>query len=580
MDRSSEKRSLFFISFSYFLFFTNPFGSFADSSSQDSLSPEDEVYFTYSVNRSSLYLGPIQLVPSLTITPWGEIHKALDQSVVSCFSMTHGVYDYFNVFDWDDGCVTPECRRTNGNGNFESEQGVLSTKGFKFEDSENLTLQDCAAKCWYNCSCLAYASTNDTYGTGCEIWTEVSSFNETDENLVARNIYFYRNKSYQEPETQAKIKWWISLVVIGVLIALPIFCYVCYVIWKRCKAEVERIIKRTMLIREIGGRTVVSFLYDIANTRSKAHKTDNEIQTFSFRSIVAATKKFSRENKLGEGGFGSVYKGTLKDGREIAIKRLSKRSGQGLLEFKNEAILIAKLQHTSLVKLLGFCVEREERILVYEYMSNKSLDFYLFDFEKKKILNWSCRFNIIQGIAQGLVYLHMYSRIFELKGIEENTNRIVGTYGYMSPEYAMNGIVSIKTDVFSFGVLVLEIVSGKKNNSRYHSDYPLNLIGLAWQLWRDDKAMEIIDPSLLECCPSHEALRCVQVGLLCVQDRAADRPSMLEVVSMLSNETASLPTPKQPAFYIDVEESESNGSEEKPKTCSINEVTISVMDAR
>ncbi|KAI4317417.1 hypothetical protein L6164_025286 [Bauhinia variegata] len=285
---------------------------------------------------------------------------------------------------------------------------------------------------------------------------------KTYENAAAREINIYRTF-----ETRGKSKWWISLVIIGVLIAVPIFCYVCYVTWKRCKAEVERIMKRTMLI--------------------------------SFRSIVACTKNFSVANKLGEGGFGSVYKGTLRDGQEIAIKRLSKRSGQGLVEFKNEAILIAKLQHTSLVRLLGFCVEREERILVYEYMSNKSLDSYLFDIEKKKILNWN---------------------------------------------------------------------------------HPLNLIGLAWQLWRDNKAMEIIDPSLLECCPSHEALRCVQVGLLCVQDRAADRPSMLEVVSMLSNETASLPTPKQPAFYIDVEESEPNGSEEQPKTYSINEVTISGMDAR
>ncbi|KAI4318300.1 hypothetical protein L6164_026087 [Bauhinia variegata] len=425
MDSNSEKRSLSFSSFSYILFFiTNLSGSLAAASSQDSLAQ-----------------GPTQQAPRLTVTPSGEIYKAKGVSVQLCSEWSNGAY----YSESDDGCIkrkSPECRETNGNGGFSTEIRVMSTEGFKFEYSENLTLHHCAAKCWYNCSCLAFASTNDTYGTGCEIWTEVPSFSETHENLVARNIYFYRNESYQEPETRGK--WWISLVVIGILIALPIFCYVCCVIWKRCKAEVEKIIKRTMLIREIGGRTVVSFLYDIANTRSKAHMTDNEIQIFSFRSVAAATKKFSTENKLGEGGFGSVY----------------------------------------------------------------------------------------------------------------------------------------KTDVFSFGVLVLEIVSGKKNNSRHHSDHPLNLIGLAWQHWRDDKAMEIIDPSLLECCPSHEALRCVQVGLLCVQDRAADRPSMLEVVSMLSNETTSLPTPKQPAFYIDVEESESNGSEEQPKTYSINEVTISGMDAR
>ncbi|XP_061338566.1 cysteine-rich receptor-like protein kinase 10 [Gastrolobium bilobum] len=355
------------------------------------------------------------------------------------------------------------------------------------------------------------------------------------------------------------------------------------------------------LLDEIRGNAMT--VYGKARKSKEKENTSYEVEVFTFKSITAATNNFSAANKLGEGGFGPVYKGILSDRQEVAIKRLSKSSGQGLIEFKNEAKLMAKLQHTNLVKLLGFCIQNDERILVYEYMPNKSLDFYLFDSTRKNLLDWKKRLNIIGGIAQGLLYLHKYSRlrvihrdlkasnilldeemnpkisdfgiarIFGKSVSEENTNRVVGTYGYMAPEYAIYGVVSIKTDVFSFGVLLLEILSGKKNRCHYHSDCQLNFIGYAWQLWNEGRALELVDPALNELSTHNEVLRCIHIGLLCVQVQATDRPTMSDIVSFLSNDTIQLPQPKQSAFFINVVVEESELPYSKQEHHSLNDVT-------
>ncbi|KAI7742566.1 hypothetical protein M8C21_011600 [Ambrosia artemisiifolia] len=151
--------------------------------------------------------------------------------------------------------------------------------------------------------------------------------------------------------------------------------------------------------------------FNNSSDTERSRRKGREMLVFSFAAIVTATNDFSNENKLGQGGFGPVYKGKLSDEREIAIKRLSRTSGQGLLEFKNELILIAKLQHTNLVRVLGCCIHGEEKMLIYEYMPNKSLDFFLFDETRKVLLDWPQRWNIVDGIAQGLLYLHKYSRM-------------------------------------------------------------------------------------------------------------------------------------------------------------------------
>ncbi|KAH7662223.1 Non-specific serine/threonine protein kinase protein [Dioscorea alata] len=296
--------------------------------------------------------------------------------------------------------------------------------------------------------------------------------------------------------------------------------------------------------------------------------------------LKRATDNFSDENELGKGGFGSVYKGVLEGGQEIAVKRLSRTSRQGLQELRNEVILVGKLHHKNLVRLLGYCMEEQEKLLVYEFLSNNSLDKYLADPTRRGKLNWRTRHKIIQGTGRGLLYLHQESRIkiihrdlkasnilldkemnpkisdfglaklFDMDETQANTRRISGTYGYMAPEYALHGQFSTKSDVFSYGVLVLEIVTGRLNSSFGGSGRAPNLLSFVWQNWNEKKALEVKDPSIGDEFQAEEVLRSIHVGLLCVQEDKALRPHMATVVLMLSDLTVTLPKPSTPAFII------------------------------
>ncbi|XP_059075583.1 cysteine-rich receptor-like protein kinase 44 isoform X2 [Cryptomeria japonica] len=335
---------------------------------------------------------------------------------------------------------------------------------------------------------------------------------------------------------------------------------------------------------------------------------------FSLKVLAEATGDFHDDNKLGEGGFGDVYKGTIKDGNEIAVKKLSTNSLQGKKEFLNEVKLVDNVQHRNLTKLLGCCAEGDERLLVYNYYPNKSLDTFIFDSKKRKELDWQKRYNIIIGIAHGLHYLHEDSQLriihrdikatnillddklnpkitdfgiarFFPEDVTQIQTRVAGTCGYMAPEYVMRGHLSVKVDVYSFGVLLLEIVCGRKNTDADLPYHMQNLLEWAWVLFKRGNGLNVVDSKASELV-EEEALRCIHVGLLCVQADATFRPVMSDVIKMLTRSSMKLPSPTEPAF---INYSESDASKpvssfvveyNEKETSQINETTVTELEAR
>ncbi|TKW22972.1 hypothetical protein SEVIR_4G263001v4 [Setaria viridis] len=300
---------------------------------------------------------------------------------------------------------------------------------------------------------------------------------------------------------------------------------------------------------------------------------------FEFFQIVDATENFSENRNVGWGGFATVYKGQLPDGFMIAVKRMDEYAT--VFDFSSE-FLLARLQHSNLVRLLGWCIHEKERILVYDFMPKGNLHRFIFDKRNGSLLDWSKRLNIIKGLAAGLVYLHKQSMLWivhrDLKPqnilldhdmnpkitdfgsartlssdtAEERTSRVVGTSGYKAPEYTSRGIYSLKTDVFSFGVMALVIISGRKNTIlEQQGDSVGTLVRDAWQLWNDGRLHELVDPILGDGFEHAEVLRYAQVALLCAQEDPKDRPTMSDVVALLNFESISLlPDPKQPSELV------------------------------
>ncbi|KAK4253208.1 hypothetical protein QN277_010801 [Acacia crassicarpa] len=330
------------------------------------------------------------------------------------------------------------------------------------------------------------------------------------------------------------------IISISVLVAVVIISFSVY-FWRKKNRKDEMPLERTPVFDDIS---------------QKESSLNTDLPTIPLFVIQQSTHNFSEKAKLGQGGFGPVYKGTMPDGEEIAVKRLSQTSGQGLEEFKNEVIFIAKLQHRNLVRLLGCCIEENEKLLVYEYMQNSSLDCHLFNF----------------GLA----------RTFDGAQNQEATRRVMGTYGYMAPEYAMGGLFSVKSDVFSFGVLLLEIICGKRISGFYLSDHGQSLLIYTWNLWREGKCLELMDPMLEDSnVDKGGVLKCIHIGLLCVQEDASDRPTMSTVVVMLASDTMTFPKPNRPAFSVGkMFLGDSSSTSKNSKDPSVNEVTMSLITPR
>ncbi|CAL5359530.1 unnamed protein product [Camellia sinensis] len=477
----------------------------------------------------------------------------------------------WNLRDATGGCVE---KKRAGLGTCGNGEGFVKVERAKIPDTSwalvapKLSMNECEAGCLMNCSCKAYSSVADL--GNCITWYgDLMDVRKSDSALLdwyirvdadeigmliedAGSLLWvapccaccpYNNIGRRQSENpqplslvyqHLKKKKSISvdkkkaIVVTSVVVMLAlIISLVCWLVMKKAR-------------RDAG----------FNNQASDEEKL--ELPIFDMITIAVATNQFSHTNKIGEGGFGSVYKGQLSSGKDIAVKRLSMSSKQGVDEFKNEVILIAKLQHRNLVRLLGCCIHGEERMLVYEYMPNGSLDSFIFGG------------NVAFGHDQS----------------STKTERVVGTYGYMSLEYAIDGLFSMKSDVFSFRVIILEIMSGKRNRMFHHSGHDLNLLGHAWNLWTEGRVSELLDPMMEGSFPMSKVLRCIQVGLLCVQKCPEDRPTMSSVFLMLVSDNAILPQPKQPGFYTERSSIITHDQSLLKSSPSINEVTMTCQAAR
>ncbi|XP_047964521.1 G-type lectin S-receptor-like serine/threonine-protein kinase At1g11330 isoform X1 [Salvia hispanica] len=502
---------------------------------------------------------------------------AREGPICTCFrGFSPKAEDEWEAGNWTSGCTRETPLKCEHNNSLGKEDEFLKMEGVGLPDHYILFPidKDCRGACLGDCSCIAYAVVT---GIGCMHWshnlTDVVKFASGGEDLYVRLAYSQLHKKRDRRVIIA------TTVVLGsILIGL---CT--YFAQKKLSNYRARKYKKGLIFSQ------------------RKESELEELPVVRFETLSNATENFDRTKMLGEGGFGPVYKGKLPDGQEIAVKRLARSSNQGAEEFMNEVMVISKLQHHNLVRLIGCCVEHEEKMLVYEYMPNGSLDAFLFGSHKREFLNWQTRKSIVEGICRGLLYLHRDSRlkiihrdlkasnilldeelnpkisdfgmarIFGGKADQANTTRVVGTYGYMSPEYAHRGIFSEKSDVYSFGILLLEIVSGKKNSSFCDEDQQF-LTAYAWKLWNEGKITNLMDPAMCDSAIEDDIVRYANVGLLCVQEIAADRPNTSTVLSMLSCEIVELPHPKQPAF-VGIQSSQST----EP---SSNDVTISIVGGR
>ncbi|KAK5844187.1 cold-responsive protein kinase 1 [Gossypium arboreum] len=319
--------------------------------------------------------------------------------------------------------------------------------------------------------------------------------------------------------------------------------------------------------------TCFSFLFRRRNdsVNNQTFEVDEEfdvhnVKFYTYKELRTATEDFSPVNKIGEGGFGSVYKGRLKNGNIAAIKVLSAESRQGVKEFVTEIKVISEIEHENLVKLYGCCVEDNHRILVYNYLENNSLSQTLLGSGHSNIqFNWRTRSKICIGIARGLAFLHEEVRPYIVhrdikasnilldkdltpkisdfglaKLIPANlthvSTRVAGTIGYLAPEYAIRGQLTRKADIYGFGVLLIELVTGRCNTNTRLPVGEQYLLERTWDLYEKRELVGLVDELLNGDFDAEEACRYLKIGLLCTQDAPKLRPSMSSVVKMLTGQ--------------------------------------------
>ncbi|CAO1943417.1 unnamed protein product [Urochloa humidicola] len=540
--------------------------------------------------------------------------------------------------DWSGGCVRSTNLTCDGGGG----DGFWVVNRMKLPQATDatvyagMTLDQCRLACLGNCSCGAYAAANNSggVGVGCVLWT-VDLLDMRQYPIVVQDVYIRLAQSdidalkaaaaadNHQRSNKGKLITIVVATVGGVLLLLAAAICCCFWMKKgRRKGENDDVASLPPSTTATGDfvlpyrpRSQPSLSpgrgqkLDEASGGMRYAEKDVDLPLIDLEVILVATDNFAEHKKIGAGGFGPVYMGLLEDGQQVAVKRLSQGSTQGAREFMNEVKLIAKLQHRNLVRLLGCCIDDNERMLVYEYMHNQSLDTFIFDETKRRLLNWQKRFEIIMGIARGLQYLHEDSRfriihrdlkasnvlldrnmipkisdfgiarMFGGDQTTEYTRKVIGTYGYMSPEYAMDGLISIKSDVFSFGVLMLEIITGKRNRGSYEPELDVNLLGYAWMLWREGRSLELLDEALGGSFHHSRVLRCIQVALLCIEAQPRNRPLMSSVVTMLASENTVLPEPNEPGVNPGMSTS-SDTESSRTRSATANFVTVTRLEAR
>ncbi|XP_062221569.1 receptor-like serine/threonine-protein kinase ALE2 [Phragmites australis] len=365
---------------------------------------------------------------------------------------------------------------------------------------------------------------------------------------------------------------WVIVVVSGSSLALILACaglMILIVKWMKHGRlhEAKSPATNTAVNRRYGARSTLSTSMvssASASMLSTVATCTTSVKTFSLAQLQKATDGFNSKRVLGQGGFGRVYHGTMEDGNEIAVKLLTREDRSGDREFIAEVEMLSRLHHRNLVKLIGICIERSKRCLVYELIRNGSVESHLHGADKTKgMLNWDVRMKIALGAARGLAYLHEDSnphvihRDFKASNIllEEDftpkvtdfglareasngtqpiSTRVMGTFGYVAPEYAMTGHLLVKSDVYSYGVVLLELLSGRKPVSISNSKDPENLVTWARPLLSHKEGLEkLIDPSLDGNFNFDNVAKVASIASMCVHTDPSQRPFMGEVVQAL-----------------------------------------------